>query len=482
MTQLDKQLFSGTAEEENVEQVFMKEETTIVAIATPQGIGGVGVIRLSGPSSKRVLKKLWKSPNLPVDNFASHRLYLGNFIDPYTQEVIDKGLAVWMKAPHSYTGEDVVEIHAHGSPLLLEKILQACLTAGAKLAEPGEFTKRAFLNGKLDLTQAEAVADVIAASSEASLAQAKDHLQGKLSTRIQELQQELVRLRAYVEASIDFPEEDIELIQKEGIVNRLGPIQGAIVDLLSTYQEGRIHREGVKTVLVGRPNVGKSSLLNALLGMDRAIVHSKPGTTRDVIEEICQIDGFVFHLFDTAGIREAPEEVEALGVERSRQLLQEADLILWVVDGSASLNKEDIDFLATLNLPKTIYCVNKTDLGLAIDPDSLVLAKDRDRLVKISALRGEGLKELQEKMVGWVKRLTPREGSGLRITKLRHKEALEKALQELHQATLALEEKTAVELIAIHLKKAHESLGLITGSDISEDLLDTIFREFCIGK
>lgn len=460
----------------------MNEESTIAAIATPHGVGGVGVVRISGPKAKEVLKTLWKNTGKSVDNFATHRLYYGNFIDPASGELVDKGLAVWMQAPHSYTGEDIVEIQIHGSPLLLDKILQCCLAAGAKLAEPGEFTKRAYLNGKIDLAQAEAVADVIAASSEAGLAQAKEHLTGRLSQRIREFQEELVRLRAYVEASIDFPEEDIDLIQKEGILQRLLPIQTTITDLLSTYQEGRIHREGVKAVLVGRPNVGKSSLLNALLGISRAIVHHQPGTTRDVIEESCQLNGYLFRLFDTAGIRTGGDEVEAIGIQRSEALIEEADLILWLVDGSRPLHQADLEYLSKLPLAKTFIVINKIDLGLGFDTESLVLKKDKNRFCLISALRGDGLRELQEKMVTFIRSQAPQEESGIRITKLRHKEALEIAHQELAHAANALESKNPVELIAHHLKKAHEHLGRITGSNVTEDLLDTIFKEFCIGK
>lgn len=459
----------------------MNPEITIAAIATPLGVGGVGVIRISGQKAKEVLKSLWKNSQKSVDNFLTHRLYYGNFIDPDRGELVDKGLAVWMQAPNSYTGEDVVEIQIHGSPLLLEKILQGCLQSGAKLAEPGEFTKRAYLNGKMDLAQAEAVADLISASSKAGLVQAKEHLAGRLSKKIREFQEELIRLRAYVEASIDFPEEDIDLIQKEGILQRLLPIQTTITDLLSTYQEGHIHREGVKTVLVGRPNVGKSSLLNALLGISRAIVHHQPGTTRDVIEELCQFDGYLFRLFDTAGIRRTGDEVETLGMRRSEALIEEADLILWVIDGSESLSQEDVDYLSKLPLSKTFIVINKIDLGLKLDPESLVL-KNKSRFCLISALKGDGLKELQEKMVVWLRSQTPQESSGIRITKLRHKEALENAHRELTRAASVLESKNPVELIAHHLKKSHEHLGQITGSNVTEDLLDKIFSEFCIGK
>lgn len=460
----------------------MKEKTTIAAIATPIGIGGVGVIRISGPKAKEVLKNLWKSGGKSVDKFLTHRLYYGSFIDPMAGEIVDKGLAVWMQAPHSYTGEAVVEIQVHGSPLVLERILQGCLQAGAKPAGPGEFTKRAYLNGKMDLAQAEAVADLIASSSEAGLKQAKDHLAGRLSQRISELQTELVRLRAFVEASIDFPEEDIELIQKEGILQRLTPIQSAAADLLETYREGKMLREGVKVVLVGRPNVGKSSLLNVLLGQSRAIVHHQPGTTRDVIEENCQFGGFLFNLFDTAGIRQVDNEVEAIGVQRSEALMDTADLILWVVDGSRPLTREDIDYLDRLEGTRTFVLINKIDLDPAWNPEQIFLKKDQPRLVKISALTEEGLPDLQTRLVGWVKGQGWQEGSGLRITKLRHKDSLELAKQELGLTAQSLKAKNPVELIAHHLQKAHEALGQITGSNVSESLLDTIFSEFCVGK
>lgn len=442
------------------------------------------MVRISGPHARRVLKRLWRNRRIPVDSFATHRIYLGKIMNPSTEAFLDSCLCVWMRAPHSYTGEDVVEIQGHGSPLLMEKILCAALEAGAVLASPGEFTKRAYLNGKLDLAQAEAVADVIASSSEEGLAQAREHLNGRLSQRISEFRTELVRLRAFVEASIDFPEEDIEMIQKEGIFSRLSSIQIAIADLLATYREGRLHREGVRTVLVGRPNAGKSSLLNALLGVHRAIVHSVPGTTRDVIEEGCLLGGHLFRLFDTAGLRKTAEEVEAIGVARSEALLEEADLVLWVIDAASPLNSDDVDYLSKLDFSKTLLCLNKIDLGIAWNPEALLLdRREKERLCLISALRGDGLKELQGKMTGWIRGKGGNEaGGGMRITKLRHKEALEKSQQALHAAANALREKIPVELTAVHLRRAHEALGAITGSDISEELLETLFSEFCIGK
>lgn len=460
----------------------MPSETTIAAIATPPGVGGVGVVRISGPKAKEVLKSLWKSPNVPVDNFASHRFYYGKIIDLSTEALLDKGMAVWMKSPNSYTGEDVVELNLHGSPIILEKIVGLCLQHGCQMAGPGEFTKRAYLNGKMDLAQAEAVADLISASSEEGLRLAKDHLAGRFSQRIHELQQELVRLRAFVEASIDFPEEDVALIQKEGALAKLAPIRAAITELLATYHQGQATREGLKTVIVGRPNAGKSSLLNTLLGKSRAIVHQDPGTTRDVIEETCRIDGYAFHLFDTAGIRRTNEAVEAIGVERAEALIEEAALVLWLVDGSANLQTDDFDFLCKLNLKKTIVCINKSDMDLVWDPKTLALNEGEEDWVKISAKTGAGLDVLQQRMVGWIKRLSPREGTSLAVSRLRHKEALASALQELTSGEENFTQESKVELLALHLQKAHEHLGSITGANISEDLLDKIFSEFCIGK
>lgn len=461
---------------------LMPDTDTIAAIATPPGMGGVGVIRLSGPQVRQVLKNLWISGAKSVDNFLTHRLYYGKFKLFSTNEAVDSGMAVWMRAPHSYTGEDVVEIQVHGSPIILDRILESCLQGGARLAEPGEFTKRAYLNGKLDLAQAEAVADLIAASSEAGLKQAREHFSGALSKRILEFQEELTKLRAFVEATIDFPEDDIEMIQCEGILNRLMPIESGLESLALTYHEGRLLREGVQTVIVGRPNVGKSSLMNALLGDDRAIVHEEAGTTRDTIEENFSFGGFVFRLVDTAGLRKTADVVEGLGVSRSEKMMERGDLLLWVVDASSPITDRDADFLSKLDLAKTLICANKIDLGVGWNPDSLVLEQDRGQLTYLSAKTEEGLAELKEKMVEWVKKSAPHEGEGLKLTRKRHLEAIREALMELKRGRNILDCHPQAELVALHLRKAHEALGRITGTHINEALLEMIFREFCIGK
>lgn len=446
----------------------MKNQNTIVAIATPCGNGGVGVIRLSGPDAKRILKEVWKSEKKIVDNFASHRLYLGIIVDS-SGKFIDKGLGVWMRAPHSYTGEEVVEIHGHGSPFLLDKILQACLDAGARLAEPGEFTKRAYLNGKMDLAQAEAVADVIAASSEMALLQAREHLSGQFSKKIAEFQEELVRLRAFVEASIDFPEEDIEFIQKEGILARMQPIQVALSEFLGTYHEGRLYREGIKTVLVGRPNVGKSSLLNALARRPAAIVSAQAGTTRDVVEVALDLGGLPVVIADTAGLRDAGDAIEAEGVRRARDWAAEADLKLLVSE--AAVWPELDPAITPLLDDGSLLVLSKADLA----PSS---AQGGDgRAWPVSAVTGAGIEALlAELAAAAARRYGP--GAEAALTRPRHRESVAEALTAIDR-TLG---GGPAELVAEDLRLALRALGRITGQTGAEDLLEVIFRDFCIGK
>ena len=425
----------------------MSQRETIVAIATAPGQGGVGIVRMSGPLAHSILKKLWTSRDNSVGNLETHRLYYGKIAD-------DPALIVWMKAPHSYTGEDVVEIQAHGSRLLLEKIVALCLKEGAKPAGPGEFTERAYLNGKLDLAQAEAVADVIAASSEAGL---------KIA------QEQLLELRAFVEAAIDFPEEEIEMIRAAQIAERLAPIQQRVRALIESYAIGKTYRDGVTVVLAGKPNSGKSSLLNALLGIDRAIVHHEPGTTRDVIEESVQWKGFLFRLIDTAGVRESDHPVEAMGVARAHEWIEKADIVLWLVDGS-----EQEPEVPTVD-PKTIILVNKSDLAQK-------LRSDFCSFLQVSAKTGEGLDHLRQRLVQHIRQKNSQEGEGVVITKMRHKEALDNSDLALSKAQKTLENGLSSEFVAQHLKEANQALGTIIGEVSTENLLDTIFSKFCIGK
>lgn len=449
----------------------MSLKDTICAIATPPGMGGIGIVRVSGRNASRVLKKVWRG-RVDVERFESHKMYFGNVAD------IDTALAVIMKRPRSYTGEDVVEISSHGGPAVLEQILDACRTAGARPAEPGEFTKRAFLNGKMDLAQAEAVADLISATSETAAKLARMQLEGRLSGEIGTIIKELTELRAFVEASIDFPEEDVEFIKKEGVETKLAKIQKRISELALTYDEGRILHDGVRVSIVGRPNVGKSSLFNSLVGRERAIVHHVSGTTRDLVTETIKIRGLAFHLTDAAGLRESDHEVERIGIEKARGSISDADIVLLVLDGSQPASGEDLKIYNVLDPQRTIVCINKSDLPRRIEFDAKGFHSGG---VFFSALSGEGIGPLKE-MLFQRSRHKRRPAEGIIITSARHRAALDKASNAVLNAIKAAKEEGSTEFVAHHLAQAHEFLGEITGEAGGEAVLNEIFSRFCIGK
>jgi tRNA modification GTPase len=457
-------------------------QDTICAIATPPGQGGIGVVRISGTEAINVLEKIWDG-KVPASSFKSHRLYYGRIKDDL--EIIDVVFSVWMKSPHSYTGEHVVEISCHGGPAILNKIIKSCLSARARLAEPGEFTKRAFLNGKMDLAQAEAVADLIAAASEQSCRLARQQLDGHLSQKIQAILNEVTSLRAFVEATIDFPEEDIEFITKEKIKERLADLAKGMISLADTYHEGRLLRDGVRVSIVGKPNVGKSSLFNALVGEERAIVHHTSGTTRDLVTETVQIEGVAFHVTDAAGLWDASHEVEKIGIEKTYQAIKQADVILFVVDGSQPIDKNDENIFKDLDRGKTLVCINKSDL---VNPPIPPLEKGgeggfEDSAIKISALRGDGIDQLKKGLVQLTQSHGCQEGlESILITSARHKEALDEAIKEVKCANSAVTHGESAEFVAHHLFAAHEALGRITGKVSTEEILDHIFSRFCIGK
>jgi tRNA modification GTPase len=464
---------------------------TIAAISTPPGRGAVGIIRISGPASKDILKKVWINPEHPVDSFATHRMYYGKIstseIPPHPPLqkggfiTIDNVLAVWMKGPHSYTGEDVVEINCHGGSFTTKAVLSAVLTNGARSAGPGEFTRRAFLNGRLDLVQAEAVAEVINATSERALRLANEQLSGRLSNEIKTAMEGLKGLKAFVEASIDFPEEDIELLEHEDIGKKLAGIASLLERLSSTYNEGRLIRDGVRAAIVGKPNVGKSSLLNALLGSDRAIVHHVPGTTRDVIEDDITLDGITFRLIDTAGIRESNCEVELMGVNRAKMRLSEADVALVVLDPTRPFDKDDEAILKeTVNI-KSIIVLNKKDLLSDRDEETIDFDDSTKKLL-VSAKTLEGVPELKEQLVRFVTNGQETEGEGFIITSLRHKKAIDSAVASLERAASSIEQRESAEFAAHHLQIAMDSLGKVTGEVTTDDVLNEIFSKFCIGK
>ncbi len=457
---------------------------TIVAISTPSGIGAVGIVRISGGDAKNILKKVWINNEHPVDSFVTHRMYYGKLTGLSTGNappIIDNVLAVWMKGPHSYTGEDVVEINCHGGAFTTKAVLDAILSSGARLSQPGEFTRRAFLNGRLDLAQAEAVAEVINATSERSLRLANEQLEGRLSTEIKSEMNALKELKAFVEASIDFPEEDIEFIEHEGVDKKLAGIAERLEHLSSTYNEGRLIHDGVRVAIVGKTNVGKSSILNALVGGERAIVHASPGTTRDVIEEDISIDGVVFRLVDTAGIRDPMCEIERMGIDRAKLKLSEADVALVVLDPTRAFDKDDETILKETADIKRIIVVNKKDLVGDRDEETIDF-DDSTKKLMVSAKTLEGVPELKEQLVRFVTGGQKMEGEGVIITNLRHKKAIDAAAASLEGAVSSLERRESAEFIAHHLQTAMDALGRVTGEVTTDDVLNEIFSNFCIGK
>ena len=452
-------------------------EDTIAAISTPIGEGAIGIVRISGKDAVKIADVVFRSKkgksSSDFRSFSTHYGYIYN-----KGAVVDEALLTLMRAPKSYTKEDMVEINCHSGIIPLRKALELVLDCGARLAEPGEFTKRAFLNGRLDLTQAEAVLDIIRSKTEASLRMALGQLSGQLSFRLNDIKERLLTVAANVEASIDFPEEDIEIISEGNIKERLETIRNNLLKLLESAEGGIILREGLTSVICGKPNVGKSSLLNALLQRDRAIVTHVPGTTRDAIEDLANINGIPFKLVDTAGIAPTEDLVEREGILRSRERMEQADLILLVLDASAEMADEDRILLSDTKDRPRILVINKIDLPRKIDLSTL----EGNIMVEISAKEGDGIDELKKMMerAVWSGRAAVPEGGA--ITNLRQKQALKNASEAVERAVESVEKDLSPELIAIELREALDSIGEITGEIISDEILDRIFSQFCIGK
>lgn len=470
-------------------------EDTICAIATPVGEGGIGIVRVSGEKALDLTSALVRlRSGRSLLSVKSHTLYHADLVEPDNQpaqgpakprRTIDEVLVVVMRAPHSYTAEDVVEIHCHGGPLVLQTVCDLLVRRGARLAEPGEFTKRAFLNGRLDLTQAEAVLDVIRAKTSSGLRVAQEQLRGTLSKEIGCMRERLIQLLAHVEAAIDFSEEDITFIPPNELVRGLEETMAEMARLANSCEEGRILREGVVAAIVGRPNVGKSSLLNALLQTDRAIVTAVPGTTRDVLEEVLNIRGVPVRLLDTAGVRDTSDPVELEGIRRSRMAMEQAELLLILLDGSVPLGAEDRALLHQGKEKKHIVVVNKSDLPCRISAaelGALKLSGTDSTVVWISAKTGAGLENLRDAIRAMVLRADFEPGETAIVTRLRHRASLIKAEQALAKAIESVKANLPGEFIALDLRGAIDALGDITGAVTTDDVLDRIFSEFCIGK
>lgn len=458
-------------------------DDTICAIATPPGEGGIGIIRVSGPRAVEIASAVFVGASRrTVRDFTSHTLHHGEMRDPDTQARLDEVLVAVMKAPRSYTCEDVVEFQCHGGPLILRLGLEALVRSGARLAEPGEFTKRAFLNGRLDLAQAEAVMDVIQARSEAGLRVAMEQLRGALSEELGRMREGLVRLLVEVEAGIDFTEEDITFISLQGLADGVSVIREQIDCLIRTADDGRIVREGVTVALLGRPNVGKSSLLNALARADRAIVTPVPGTTRDVVEEFINVRGVPVRLLDTAGLRETADMVEQEGVRRSHDALDRAELVLAVLDGSAPVEPDDRRLLARVRGKPVVLVVNKADLPPLLDLAALQPAVERGKIIRTSAKSGAGLDGLRDAIRDMVLTQGLESREGVLITHLRHRAALSRAKESLDLVLVSIARRMPAEFIAVDLRGAVNALGEIIGETTTDDILHRIFKEFCIGK
>ena len=465
-------------------RISLPHQDTIAAIATPPGEGGIAIIRISGPRTLELLNKIFKRVNnKSVFEMSSHRLYRGRVIDPESERVYDNVLSVFMKSPRSYTGEDVAEIHTHGGHLVPKKVLELLFRYGARPASPGEFTLRAFLNGRMDLAQAEAVSDVVNAQTEESLKQAELQMEGVLSRRIWGFRDTVLDILAEVEAQVDFPEEDIDPIIKTTMIERTTDLIAQMDNLLASYEEGRILKYGVYTAILGKPNVGKSSLLNRLLMKERAIVSPHPGTTRDFIEETLDVRGIPLRLVDTAGLRATADEVEKVGVELAKKKGSEAELVIAVVDGSLGLDGDDLEVIKCLDLKKSILIINKTDLPPQISEEDVSKFYPRELIVKTSAKSGLGIEELKTKIHEVILGKNQRsESAEIILTELRHKLAIQKARVSLLSFLKALDRSESPEFLAIDLRNALDSLGEITGETTTEDVLGRIFSKFCIGK
>ncbi|HET6460904.1 MAG TPA: tRNA uridine-5-carboxymethylaminomethyl(34) synthesis GTPase MnmE [Syntrophales bacterium] len=457
-------------------------EDTIAAIATPAGTGSIGIIRVSGSRCRDIASLIFR-PSNKTDNFSSHRLYHGDIVSPDTGRVIDEVLISFMMKPHSYTGEDILEINCHGSAFILQSVLSLVIEAGARLAEPGEFTKRAFLNNRINLAQAEAVAEIITAKSDKALDLAVSHLKGNLPVKIETIRRAIIDILAILETSIDFSDDDVEIGNLPTAARDIEAIVGELTELALTYNEGKIYRDGINAVIMGRPNVGKSSLLNRLLGEKRAIVTDIPGTTRDFIEEIVPIKGVPVRLMDTAGIREPQNVIEEEGVNLVWEKLSLADMVLVVVDGSESLTKQDAEIIKSCKTKKFLLLINKADLPHVIDEKELAsLNPDAMPPIWISAKHGDGMPALKDAIHGLALSGTDCRNTLNIVSNIRQKVAIEKTRDMLSKARDSILQGLSPEFPAFDIRQALEKLGEIAGETVTDEVLEKIFSIFCIGK
>lgn len=459
----------------------LQTEDTIAAISTPIGEGGIAIVRLSGPDALKIADNLFLSgKGTKPSKFKTYTTHYGQIVN--NGKILDEVILTVMRAPKSYTKEDIVEINCHGGVQAAKRVLELAVKLGTRIADPGEFTKRAFLNGRIDLAQAEAVLDVIRAKTEGSLKVAMSQLEGELSKTINAIRTDAVNMASEIEAAIDFPEEDIELSEKKGLVKRSDDITKRLKKLLDSYDEGMVLREGVLAIICGKPNVGKSSLMNLLLKRDRVIVSPIPGTTRDAVEEFINLKGVPIRLVDTAGISETKNILDNEGVKRSKKYLAASDIAILVLDGSTKIEKTDLDIIKLIADKKKLVVINKSDLAKKIDAKLIKELFGKDKVIEISVEKKKNIALLEKSISEMVTDGDFVQGEGAVVSNARHKALLDKSYKRMLSVNKALEKGTEPELISIDLKEAIFNLGLVIGKSVSDDILDRIFEQFCIGK
>ncbi|MDX5473949.1 MAG: tRNA uridine-5-carboxymethylaminomethyl(34) synthesis GTPase MnmE [Bacillaceae bacterium] len=462
----------------------MNELDTIAAISTPMGEGAIAIVRLSGSESINIMDKLFKKPSeKKLEDVASHTIHYGHIVDPKTSQVIEEVMVSVMKGPKTFTREDVVEINCHGGLVSVNKVLQLVLSQGARLAEPGEFTKRAFLNGRIDLSQAEAVMDLIRAKTDRAMNVAIGQMEGRLSRLVQRLRQEILETLAHVEVNIDYPEyDDVEEMTHQLLIDKASFVKLELEKVLQTAQQGKILREGLATVIVGRPNVGKSSLLNSLVQENKAIVTDIPGTTRDVIEEFVNVRGVPLKLVDTAGIRETEDIVERIGVEKSREVLKKADLILLVLNNNDELSPEDEQLFEATNGMDVIVIINKTDLPAKLDYKNVQKLAQSHPIISTSLKEDKGIDELEQAIASMFFEGGVEASDMTYVSNSRHIALLTQAQQALEEAINGIQSGVPIDIVQIDLTRTWEILGEIIGDTVHESLIDQLFSQFCLGK
>lgn len=456
------------------------EEETIAAISTATGTGGIGIIRMSGKKCFNIINKIFRpvSGNNEVEGY---KFKYGHIVDS-NQKVIDEVLVSYFVSPKSYTTEDMVEINSHGGFVVERRILEECIKNGAILAEPGEFTKRAFLNGRIDLVQAESIIDLINSKSEKEAKASISQLEGNLSKNINLIKKKLLDMMADIEATIDYPEYDIEEVTNNKVINCLDDVKNDLIKLSNTFKNGKVLREGVKTAIVGKPNAGKSSLLNTILNEERAIVNEQKGTTRDTIEEFVTINGIALKLIDTAGIRDTEDVVEKIGVDKSKKLIEEAELIIAIFDITEELEQEDLEILDLIKDKNAIILLNKVDLNNESIREDSEIYKIGKKVIKISAKEGKNIDQLYNTISELYQINDIEVDDGDIITNIRHKQQIDLAINSVDEAKNTILNSMPIDIIEIYIKQILSDLGKITGDDISEDIINEIFSKFCLGK